>query len=104
MPDDWPKDAAQVRDECEQFPQMTWPNRDILYWVDRALAAEEALAAAPEKCGSLRVLRWVEGYMAEVVYCQRIGGPCLWPGSDYGGPKPPSEYVRLCPVGSDARA
>ena len=63
---------------------------------DVAEELRDRRAAEATKCGSLRVLRWVDGYMAEVVYCQRTGGPCLWPGSDYGGPKPPSEHVRQC--------
>lgn len=54
-----------------------------------ALSLRQRLDQAPglglaeaDPCGSQRVLRWVEGHQAEVVWCSRRSGPCPYPGSD----------------------
>lgn len=35
-----------------------------------------------EPCGSWRVLRYIEGNAAEERWCERIDGPCPFPGTD----------------------
>ena len=35
-----------------------------------------------ESCGRWVTLRFVEGYAAEETWCQRISGPCPYPGAN----------------------
>ena len=39
----WVRDAIELSNECEMWPDSRWSNGDILYWVDRATDAEKRI-------------------------------------------------------------
>jgi hypothetical protein len=38
--------------------------------------------AAPEPCGSWRILEYIEGAASRIRWCERTDGPCPFPGTD----------------------
>lgn len=52
--------------------------------------------ARPERCGSWRVTKYLEGYEQCIEWCASTSGPCPYPGTHPAATRPGDEATRLC--------
>ena len=95
----WVRDAIELSNECEMWPDSRWSNGDILYWVDRATDAEQRVKELEDvvDAGVAAEQRVKELHKPDTVYVlpwKCVNGDCEH--DDTECPEEPHQVCREC--------